>query len=107
MKALGSRLERLEQKVDIKAALARQEEARRRYQAERAILQQFAEVLDLAWPLLSEAHQAQLEPPDDRTRKWPLDQWLRSLKDGSSKLPDLDAQTVQRLLLSWCDPHLY
>ena len=90
MKALGTRLERLEQKVDIKAAVARQEEARRRQKANDQIVTHFGRTLDPAWPLLSEEQQQRLQPEaEDPFSKWALEPWLRSLLDGSSKLPDL------------------
>jgi len=104
---LSSRLQRLEAKADIKTLLAQRQEARRHLEANRKVLRQFGEVLDRGWPLLTEAQQEQLEPSDDQSKKWVLDDWLRSLFDGSSRLPDLAPETVLRLVLAWCDPQVY
>src|SRR5436190_12542652 len=105
---LNRRLERLETTADIKALLARRAEARRRQKEADQIVTHFGRTLDQVWPLLSEAQQEWLEPDtEDRTKKWALDEWLRSLLDGSSQLPDVSEQMLLRLLASWCDPHVY
>src|SRR5207237_95484 len=63
--------------------------------------------LDQVWPLLSEILQQRLVPDEeDESTEWVLQQWLRSLLDGSSQLPQVSEQTLLRLLAAWCDLHV-
>jgi hypothetical protein len=102
------RLIRLEDKIDLKGLLRREEEARKQDEAHDKILKQFCALLDEAVPLLSEADQARVLPPDDGTptgSDWPLRRWLDSLLDGSSQLPDgLAPETVRALLAALLQP---
>jgi hypothetical protein len=64
-------------------------------------------MLEQTFPLLNEAEQDQvvdaLSAYNDG-RSSPLGRWLRDLRQGLSRLPELPSETMKRVVLSWFQP---
>jgi hypothetical protein len=64
-------------------------------------------LLDRAWPLLTEAEQGQVSEALERLSEvegGPYAIWLRDLRNGRCRLPDLPAAVMKELLLAWLSP---
>jgi hypothetical protein len=104
-RALHRRLGGLERLCPPPPAPPPEDEARQRRW--RAVLRRWDALLGVAWPLLGPAEQEQLERAlaqlvDESAG--PLWDWLRGLRDGWSRLPELPPETTQALLLAWLSP---
>src|SRR4051812_37167841 len=70
------------------------------------VVRRLVELLDRAWPLLTEAEQGRvgealgLLPEHDG----PYASWLWDLGQGRCRLPDLPAAAMKDLLLAWLSP---
>jgi hypothetical protein len=104
-RALSTRLHRLEEKTASKPLKPQPEVDEHQRRASRKLLVRFFQALNDALPLFAEPQQQRLQAQEPFAA-WVLEPWVRSLLCGSSALPPISTETMQRLLAGWLDPHV-
>jgi hypothetical protein len=101
---LRARVDRLDRQLPARPPPTRKE--RRQQRRWHAVATRFCDLLNRAEPLLSETEREQVRAAlqADGDSRGPLDRWLQDLREGRSRLPEMQARAMKALLLAWLHP---